>query len=131
MIGNKIKNIRELKNLTQEYIAERLDISQAAYSRLESGETKISKEKLIQIAEALDVTPEDIKSFDSKKYFNNVGNIEGDNSNSYNESIVIGISSEEMDLIKKLYEDKISLLEKLLNSSEKTVEKYQSKYVEL
>ena len=42
MIGNKIKNIRELKNLTQEYLAEKLDISQAAYSKMEKGDTKIS-----------------------------------------------------------------------------------------
>lgn len=37
MIGYKIKSIRELKNLTQEYMAEKLDISQAAYSKLEKG----------------------------------------------------------------------------------------------
>ena len=69
MIGNNIKNIRELKNLTQEFVAEKLDISQSAYSRLEKGEIKISKEKLVQIAEVLEVKPEDIKEFDSQKYF--------------------------------------------------------------
>ncbi|MCF2221004.1 helix-turn-helix transcriptional regulator [Chryseobacterium sp. PS-8] len=131
MIGNKIKNIRELKNLTQEYVAEKLDISQAAYSKLESGETKVSKEKLAQIAEALEVTPEDIKSFDSKKYFNNVGNVEGDNSNSYNESIVIGMGTEEIELIKKLYEDKFALMEELMKQKDKELEKYRSKYGEL
>lgn len=131
MIGNKIKNIRELKNLTQEYVAEKLDISQAAYSKLESGETKVSKEKLVQIAEALEVTPEDIKSFDSKKYFNNVGNVEGDNSNSYNESIVIGMGTEEIELIKKLYEDKFTLMEELMQQQKKELEKYRSKYGEL
>lgn len=41
MIGNKIKNIRELKNFTQEYMAEKLDISQAAYSKLEKGDIKV------------------------------------------------------------------------------------------
>lgn len=131
MIGNKIKNIRELKNLTQEYVAEKLDISQAAYSKLESGETKVSKEKLVQIAEALEVTPEDIKSFDSEKYFNNVGNVEGDNSNSYNESIVIGMGTEEIELIKKLYEDKFTLMEELMKQKDKELEKYRSKYGEL
>lgn len=126
MIGNNIKNIRELKNLTQEYVAEKLDISQSAYSRLEKGEIKISKEKLVQIAQVLEVKPEDIKEFDSQKYFNSVGNVEGD----FSGSIIVGIGVEELGM-KKLYEDKISLLEKLLNQSEKTVEKYQSKYGEL
>ncbi|MCY1660942.1 helix-turn-helix domain-containing protein [Chryseobacterium sp. SL1] len=129
MIGNKIKNIRELKNLTQEYVAEKLDISQAAYSKIEK-ETKISDEKLAQIAEALDVKPEDILAFDSQKYFNSVGNIEGDKSGNSN-SIIIEASAEEIDLIKKLYEDKILLLEKLLDNSEKENQKYRSKYGEL
>lgn len=74
ILGHKIKNIRELKNLTQEFVAEKLDISQSAYSKIE-WETKISDEKLAQIAEALDVKPEDILAFDSQKYFNSIGNI--------------------------------------------------------
>lgn len=127
MIGNNIKNIRELKNLTQEFVAERLDISQSAYSRLENGETKISKEKLIQIAEILEVKPEDIKEFDGQKYFNSFNNV----SDSNIESIVSGMRSEEVQLLKKLYEDKIALLEKLLDKSEKENQKYQSKYGEL
>lgn len=130
MIGNKIKNIRELKNLTQEFIAEKLDVSQAAYSRMENGETKITDEKLAQIAEILEVKPEDIKAFDSQKYFNSIGNIEGDKSGNSN-SIIIEASAEEIDLIKKLYEDKINLLEKLLNKSEIENQKYRSKYGEL
>ena len=129
ILGHKIKNIRELKNLTQEFVAEKLDISQSAYSKIER-ETKISDEKLAQIAEALEVTPEDIKEFDGQKYFNSVGNIEGDKSGNSN-SIIIEASAEEIDLIKKLYEDKIALLEKLLDKSEKENQKYQSKYGEL
>ncbi len=127
MIGNNIKNIRELKNLTQEFVAEKLDISQSAYSRLESGETKISKEKLHQIAEVLEVKPEDIREFDSQRYFNSVGDIEGN----YSGSIIVGLSREDVDTIKKLYEDKIVLLEELLNITKKENQKYKSKYGEL
>lgn len=125
IIGHKIKNIRELKNLTQEYMAERLDISQSAYSKLEK-ESSIADDKLDQIAEILEVKPEDIRAFDSQKYFNSVGNVEGDNN--YN-GIYIGDSDTE--LIKKLYEDKITLLEELLNQQKGIVEKYRSKYGEL
>lgn len=127
MIGNNIKNIRELKNLTQEFVAERLDISQSAYSRLESGETRVSKEKLLQIAEVLEVKPEDIKEFDGQRYFNSVGDVEGN----YSGSIIVGLGREDVDLIKKLYEDKIVLLEELLNQQKKIVQKYESKYGEL
>ncbi|WP_370897710.1 helix-turn-helix domain-containing protein [Chryseobacterium gossypii] len=125
MIGNKIKNIRELKNFTQEYMAEKLDISQAAYSKLEKGDIKVSSEKLSQIAKILDVKPEDITSFDSQKYFNSFNNVKGSN----NGSIIIG--ADETELIKKLYEDKISLLEKLLSNTEKELKNYKTKYGEL
>lgn len=123
MIGNKIKNIRELKNLTQEYMAERLDISQSAYSKLEKGDIKVSQEKLSQIADILEVKPEDISSFDSQKYFNSFNNVKGSN----NGSIIIGTDEE---LIKGLYEDKILLLEKLLEKTEKELYKYKNKFGE-
>ncbi len=123
MIGNKIKNIRELKNLTQEYVAEKLDISQAAYSKIEK-ETKISDEKLAQIAEALDVKPEDILAFDSQKYFNSVNNVDGDYSGIY-------IGNADTEIIQKLYEDKIALMEELMKQKDKELEKYRLKYGEL
>ena len=125
MIGNKIKNIRELKNLTQDYMAERLDISQAAYSKLEKGDIKVSPEKLSEISKILDVKPEDILEFDSQKYFNSFNNVKGSN----NGSIIIG--GDETELIKKLYENKILLMEKLLDKTEKELEKYKTKYGEL
>lgn len=124
MIGHKIKNIRELKNLTQEYMAEKLDISQAAYSKLEKGEIKISEEKLLQISNVLEVRPDDIKFFDSQKYFNSVSNVEGDYSGIY-------IGGSDIELIKKLYEDKISLLEKLISKQEKELERYRLLHGEL
>lgn len=125
ILGNKVKRIRELKNYSQKYLADRMDISQAAYSKLESGETKISDEKLSQIAEILEVKPEDIREFDSQKYFNSFNNVTGDK----NGSFIIEI--EDTELIKKLYEDKISLMEELMSQQKKELEKYKSKYGEL
>ena len=66
MLGQKIKKIRELKNFTQEYMAENLEISQPAYSKLEKGEIKVSDEKLIQIANILQMSPEDVAQFDDQ-----------------------------------------------------------------
>ncbi|WKS95289.1 helix-turn-helix domain-containing protein [Riemerella columbina] len=115
MIGHKVKNIRELKNLTQEYMAEKLDISQAAYSKIEKGITKITEDKLSKIAEILEVNPEDITDFDNKKVLNSYNSIKGNNSN-------ITYSQHDVTLIRQLYEDKITLLEKLLKKSEEEVE---------
>lgn len=125
MIGNKIKNIRELKNLTQDYMAERLDISQAAYSKMEKGGIKLSPEKLTEIAEILQVNPEDITSFDSQKYFNSFNNVKGNN----NGSIVFGL--EDTKLIQSLFEDKISLLQKLYDNSQKELQRYKNTFGEI
>ena len=114
MIGNKIKNIRELKNFTQEYMADKLEISQAAYSKLEKGDFKISQDKLNKIAEILDVNLEDIKDFDNKRILNSYNSIKGNNSN-------ITYSNQDIILIRKLYEDKINLLEKLIQKQEEEI----------
>ncbi len=115
MIGNKIKNIRELKNFTQEYMAEKLDISQAAYSKMEKGDTKISQDKLNKIAEILEVNLDDITDFDNKKVLNSFNNVKGSNNG------IITYNEKDMILIRQLYEDKVALLEKLLQKSEEEI----------
>ena len=115
MIGYKIKNIRELKNFTQEYMAEKLDISQAAYSKMEKGDTKISQDKLNKIAEILEVNPDDITDFDNKKVLNSFNNVKGSNNG------IITYNEKDMILIRQLYEDKVALLEKLLQKSEEEI----------
>ncbi len=64
--GAKIRGIRLLKNLSQENMAEMLDMSILAYGNIERGKTKVSEERLQQIAEKLDVSPDDILDFSDK-----------------------------------------------------------------
>lgn len=123
-IEEKIRNIRELKNLTQEYMAEKLGITQAGYSKIESGATKLSYSKIESISKILDVKVEELLAFDSQKYFNSFNNVKGSNNGS------VTIKVEDSD-IKNLYEDKITLLEKLLNINEKQLQKYKDIYGDL
>jgi len=124
-IKNKIKNIRELKNYTQEYMAERLGVTQAGYSKIEKGKTSLSYEKLVDIGRILDVSVEDIISFDYDKYFTNYGRITGNNNGS------ILINADNTSALKELYEDKIQLLEKLLNITENELVRYKDKFGEI
>ena len=64
-----IRKIRELNNLTQEYMAEQLKISQSAYSRLEKGEVKADINRLEAIAKIFTVKIEEIINFDSTNFF--------------------------------------------------------------
>jgi transcriptional regulator with XRE-family HTH domain len=59
-IAANIRHKREYRNYTQEYLAAKLDISQNAYSKIELGYTKITVERLFQIAEVLDFEVADL-----------------------------------------------------------------------
>lgn len=52
---NRIKRLRTQAKLTQDYMAQRLHIDRSAYSRLETGNTKIDIERVIEIAKIIGV----------------------------------------------------------------------------
>ena len=54
-IGKNIKQIRELKNFTQEYVADEIEVSQSTYSRIENGTVPIRIDTLQRIADVLEV----------------------------------------------------------------------------
>ncbi|MEE1946178.1 helix-turn-helix transcriptional regulator [Pedobacter sp. KR3-3] len=54
-VASTIRKIREQKNYTQDYLAAKLDISQNAYSKIELGYSKITLDRLFQIAVILEV----------------------------------------------------------------------------
>jgi transcriptional regulator with XRE-family HTH domain len=56
-IGDKIRILRLTKNYSQEYMAFMLEISQAAYSKLERNETEFTVPRIYAIAEILEVSP--------------------------------------------------------------------------
>jgi len=56
-IGEKIRIQRLTKNYSQEYMAWELDISQAAYSKVERDETELTLRRIYRIAEILEISP--------------------------------------------------------------------------
>ncbi|MCX2478706.1 helix-turn-helix transcriptional regulator [Pedobacter sp. MC2016-15] len=55
VVAGNIRKIREYRNYTQDYLAAKLSISQNAYSKIELGYSKITLDRLFQIAIILDV----------------------------------------------------------------------------
>ncbi len=126
-IGRKISRIRELRGMKQEALADALNISQQAVSKIEQSE-QIEDDKLEQVAKALGVTKEGIENFSEETIFNNINNF---NDNSINNGPLNNYHCtfnpldkliEAHEENKKLYErllqaeqDKIKYLEKLLN----------------
>lgn len=58
--GEKLKRLRKNKNLTQEQLAEMIDIDPRNLSRIEVGSSFVKAETLEKILKALDVTTEQL-----------------------------------------------------------------------
>lgn len=58
----KIRIMREIKNWTQEEMAEKLGMSHNGYAKIERGETKLYLEKLNQIAQIFNIDLSDLIS---------------------------------------------------------------------
>lgn len=67
VIGERLKKARREKHLTQEQLAEKIDVSIAFLSRIERGSSQINLKRLSQICELLDVTEGDILNGTSSK----------------------------------------------------------------
>ena len=78
----KLKQIRELKNLSQEYIANQLGLSVRAYSKIETGETQLTINRLNEISRIMGVDPIEVLGFDDKNIFN-INNSTGNNGYNY------------------------------------------------
>ena len=73
IIGQRIKKARQNKHLTQEGLAEKLDVSVAFLSRIERGSSHINLKRLNQICDILNITEGQIlngSSGNSKNYLN-------------------------------------------------------------
>ena len=69
-IPTKIERIRELKGISQDYVATQLDISQRAYSKIENGSTRLRWDHIEDIARILDMDPMEMIQVDESLVFN-------------------------------------------------------------
>jgi transcriptional regulator with XRE-family HTH domain len=69
-IGNNIKQIRELKNFSQDFVAGEIEVSQSTYSRIESGSAPIKIDTLQRIADVLEVDLNTLLSTTNVFHFN-------------------------------------------------------------
>jgi transcriptional regulator with XRE-family HTH domain len=108
-----IKKFRELKNLTRDEVAAKLEMSISGYSKLERGDVELTINKLYRISQILEVQVSQILNFDTSQIFNN---------NDY------GISNLDIkyrtNIYPDLYKDKyIKMLEKEVERLKKLEEK--------
>jgi len=63
LLGDKIRNIRTLKGLSQENMADMLNLSSVAYGDIERNKKDVTMKRLEQIAEILGISTTDILTF--------------------------------------------------------------------
>ncbi|MEA1850690.1 MULTISPECIES: helix-turn-helix domain-containing protein [unclassified Chryseobacterium] len=73
-IIEKIAQQRSKKGYTFENMAHELNITPAAYRKIETGETKLSVERLMKISEILNEDLSNLLDIDTKNIFNNQSN---------------------------------------------------------
>lgn len=57
-----LRNRRRELNYSQEYVAEKLGVTQKAYSDIENGKTILKNKMQLKLAEILDLSPDDLCS---------------------------------------------------------------------
>lgn len=100
--GEKIRLIREIKQISAKQMADDLDMSLSGYQKIERGDVKLNTEKLEEIAKQLGVDSKDL--LDSSNITFHITN-NAQSTNGYHNTINFPAE------LKQLYEDKIRLLE--------------------
>jgi transcriptional regulator with XRE-family HTH domain len=103
----KIKNYRKDKGYSHEYMAHELNISQAAYSKIEKNETKLTVERLYKIAEILETKIEDVLDIKADKIYNQNNNENG---------TFVGHQE-----IQNMYQDNKEVYDKLIASKDEQI----------
>ena len=70
--GLKIRQLRELKGFSQDYMARKLSVSQRTYSKIERGQIKLDWAKISEIAVILEMDPISLISFDDRHVFSSI-----------------------------------------------------------
>ncbi len=121
-IGDKIRTVREMRNLTQEFMAQELDITPNGYGKLERGESKITFDKLEKIAEILEIGLTQLIDFDPDKLgFNNAikdNEIHNNQIDKIGNVIICELAEKE----QELYEKQITRLESEIVYLKDTIE---------
>lgn len=118
IIGYKIRKIREMKNLSQKYMANKLSVSQSHYSDIENCKVQVSEKKLKNIANVLEVSLEILRNFNDHILFNN--DVQSSDTNTYQIQIPI-------EKIENLYNEIIKVKDEYILHLKETIMNLKSK----
>ena len=118
----KIKEYRKKKGFSYENMAHELNTSAAAYRKIELNQTKLTVERLVQIAQILEAKIEDLLDLKANSEFNQTNN---ENATGYQQQIVnyFQENKEKSEKIEQLYELRLKDKDVLIVQLQKMLEK--------
>jgi transcriptional regulator with XRE-family HTH domain len=121
-ILSKIKEHRKRKGFSYENMAHELNTSSAAYRKIELNQTKLTVERLFQIAQILETKVEDLLDIKADKFYkqdikdNGIGHQEIQNLYTDNK--------EKTEKIEQLYEERLKDKDFVIIQMQKMIEKF-------
>jgi transcriptional regulator with XRE-family HTH domain len=118
-VGNNIKKLRELKNYTQQSMADMLDVSQKTYSNIESAGNNITIELIEKVAKVLEVSFNKILELNAENILNN-SNQSGGIGSQLNYSVSYNyLNDKQNELYEKLLQEKDKMIKMLEGNTKK------------
>ena len=71
IVSHNIRTIREMKNLTRDFVAGELEMTYSGYGKIERGEIDITISKISRLADIFGISISDLLFFDVSYFFNN------------------------------------------------------------
>lgn len=71
IVSQNIRTIREMKNLTRDFVAGELEMTYSGYGKIERGEIDITISKISKLADIFGISISDLLFFDVSYFFNN------------------------------------------------------------
>lgn len=131
-VTENIRVLREIKGFSQEYVASKLEMTQSGYAKIEAGKSNVTMQKLVEIAEVLEVDVKDLLANNQKHFYSfqhnqvvnathSIENLHMENKEIYEK--MIAKLQEDMELLRDLYNKMISKQEEEIVFLRSLVEK--------
>lgn len=125
---DKIRMMRELRQWSQEEMAEKMNMSPSGYAKIERGETRLQYDKLVQIAQIFNINLSDLVDDNRGFVFllNENGNNTSTNYYGSNDTLIIEIEKLKLQISHKdelliQKEKELEMLRKMITLFEKKI----------
>jgi possible transcriptional regulator len=125
---DKIRMMRELRQWSQEEMAEKMNMSPSGYAKIERGETRLQYDKLVQIAQIFNINLSDLVGSDKGVIFFMNENGDNTSANYYGSNDTVIFEMEKLKLQLTHKDELLIQKEKELETLRKMLALFEKKY---